>query len=209
MNTAIDNLDHPTTNPNMDLEEPVMTDLIWSFAPWIVFLLANRMTSFYGAIAAALAAAVIVTLRAVGRHRLHLLDLAGLGYFLALGALLVEIHPGHLDYWARYAQAGSHTALTVTVFASILIDRPFTESYARQTAPPAVWRTPEFHSINRRISAVWGWAFAVGTVSLFIAGSVDYRQVLLRVIIPFGSLTWAYKYTQSQQAQHAVPARAQ
>jgi hypothetical protein len=185
-----------------------MTDLIWSFAPWIVFLLANRVTSFYGAIVAALATAGVVLVRAIGRRRLHLLDLASLGYFLALGAILVTIHPGHIDFWARYAQAGSHTALTVIVFASILIGHPFTESYARQSTPKAVWHTPEFHAVNRRISAVWGLAFLVGTVSLFIAGSVDYRQVLLRVIIPFGSLAWAYKYTQSQQNRQPVPARA-
>jgi hypothetical protein len=178
-----------------------MTDLVWSFAPWIVFLLANRVTSFYGAITAAVVAAVLVLARAVGRHRVHLLDLASLGYFLALGAVLVKVHPGHLDFWARYAQAGSHIALTVIVSASILIGRPFTESYARQTTPRAVWNTPEFHAINRRISAVWGLAFLVGTVSLLIAGSVDYRQVLLRVIIPFGTLAWAYKYTQAHTSR--------
>jgi hypothetical protein len=199
---------YPANRPQTDLEEHVMTDLIWSFAPWIVFLLANRVTSFYGAIGAALATAAVVLVRAVARRRLHLLDLASLGYFLALGAVLVTIHPGHLDFWARYAQAGSHTALTVIVFASILIGHPFTESYARQTTPKAVWHTAEFHAINRRISAVWGLAFLVGTVSLFIAGSVDYRQVLLRVIIPFGSLAWAYKYTLSQQDRRPVAAQA-
>jgi intracellular septation protein A len=185
-----------------------MTDLIWSFAPWIVFLLANRVTSFYGAIVAALAAAVVVLARAIVQRRLHLLDLASLGYFLALGTVLVAIHPGHIDFWARYAQAGSHTALTVIVFASILVGHPFTESYARQNTPKSVWHTAEFHAINRRISSMWGLAFLVGTVSLYVAGSVDYRQVLLRVIIPFGSLAWAYKYTQSHQDQKAVTAPA-
>jgi hypothetical protein len=140
--------------------------------------------------------AAVVLARAIGRRRVHLLDLAGLGYFLALGAVLVESHAGHLDFWARYAQAGSHIALTTIVFGSILIGRPFTESYARQTTTPAAWDTPGFHDINRRISAVWGLAFLVGTVSLLMAGSVDYHQVLLRVVIPFGALVWAYKYTQ-------------
>ena len=49
--------------------------------------------------------------------------------------------------------------------------------------------------LNRRISArvrtgVSWWEPA----SLFVAGSVDDRQVLLRVVIPFGALAWAYKY---------------
>jgi hypothetical protein len=46
------------------------------------------------------------------------------------------------------------------------------------------------------------------TVSLFVAGSVDYRQALLRVVIPFGALAWAYKCTQSQQGGRVAPAGA-
>jgi hypothetical protein len=181
-----------------------MTDLIWSFAPWMAFLLANRVTSFYGAVVAAVIAAGVVLARAIARRRLHLLDLASMVYFLALGAVLVAVHPGHIDLWARYAQAGSHTALTVIVFGSVLIGHPFTESYARLSTPETLWHTAQFHAINRRISAIWGLAFLVGTVSLFVAGSVDYRQVLLRVVIPFGSLAWAYKYTQSQTDKQPV-----
>jgi hypothetical protein len=111
-----------------------------------------------------------VLVRAIARRRLDLLDVASLGYFVALGAVRLAVQPGHLDFWARYAEAGSHTALTVIGFGSILIGHPFAESYARQATPEAVWHTAEFHAINRRISAVWGLAFVVGTVSLFVAG---------------------------------------
>ena len=179
-----------------------MTDLIWSFAPWLGFLLGTRVTSLYGAVAAGVAVAAIVAIRAVVRHRLHLLDVAGLCYFLALGAVLVAIDPGHLDFWSRYAQAGSHIALTLIVFGSILVGHPFTESYARHTTPAAVWHTPQFHAINQRISAIWGLAFLAGTISLLVAGSVGERQVLLRVIVPFGALYLAYRYTQ-KQIKHA------
>src|ERR1700679_3108387 len=157
-----------------------MAELIWSFAPWLAFLLANRVTSFYGAVAAAVAVAAVVLIRALSRRRLHLLDVASLGYFAALGAVLLATHPGHIDTWARYAQAGSHTALTLIIFGSILIGHPFTESYARERTPEAIWSTAGFPALNRRISAIWGLAFLVGTISLIIAGSVDYRQVLLR-----------------------------
>ena len=175
-----------------------MTDLIWSFAPWLVFLLAARVTSLYGAVAAGAVAAVVVLIRAIGRKRVHMLDIASTVYFVALCAILIVIHPGHLDYWGRYAQAGSHIALTLLVFGSILVDRPFTESYARETTLESVWHTERFHAINRQISIVWGLAFLVGSVSLIAAGSVDARQVLLRIIVPFGSLYYAYVYTQKQ-----------
>jgi hypothetical protein len=43
---------------------------------------------------------------------------------------------------------------------------------------------------------VWGLAFLVGTISLILAGSVIGRTFLLRILIPFGALAWAYSYTQ-------------
>jgi hypothetical protein len=175
-----------------------MTDLVWSFAPWLVFLLAARVTSLYGAVAAGVVAAVVVLIRAVGRRRVHMLDVASTVYFVVFGAALIALRPGHLDYWGRYAQAGSHAALTLLVFGSILAGRPFTEAYARDTTPESVWNTDRFHSLNRRISTVWGLAFLIGTISLIAAGSVDVRQVLLRIIVPFGSLYYAYVFTQRQ-----------
>ena len=175
-----------------------MIDLIWSFAPWLVFLLATRVTSLYGAVAAGVVAAVVVLTRAIGQRRVHMLDVASAVYFVALGAVLVVVRPGHLDDWARYAQAGSHLALTVLVFGSIVVGRPFTESYARETVPESLWHTDQFRSLNRQISTVWGLAFLLGTVSLIAAGSVDSRQILLRIIVPFGALYYAYGYTQKQ-----------
>ncbi len=106
------------------------------------------------------------------------------------------MHPGTTVYWSRYAQAGAHAFLTLIVLGSVAIGRPFTEPYARESTPQSVWDTPHFHAVNRKISAVWGLAFLVGTVSLIVAGSVTDRQFLLRVVIPFGALAWAYSFTQ-------------
>jgi len=173
-----------------------VTDLIWSFAPWLIFLLATRITSLSGAVALGLVASLIVSARAFGHHRFHLLDGASLVYFAGLGIALETVHPGSTVYWSRYAQAGAHAFLTLIVLGSVAIGRPFTEPYARESTPQAVWDTPRFHAVNRKISTVWGLAFLVGTVSLIIAGSVTDRQFLLRVIIPFGALAWAYSFTQ-------------
>jgi hypothetical protein len=185
-----------------------MTDLIWSFAPWLVFLLATRVTSLYGAIGAGALAAIVVLVRAIGRKRVHMLDGFSVLYFLALGAGLIAVHPHDLDDWARYAQAGSHLALTLLVFGSILLGRPFTESYARETVARSVWHTQRFRSLNRQISIIWGLAFLVGTLSLVAAGSVDSRQILLRIIVPFGALYYAYSYTQAKtSAARSGPAQ--
>jgi hypothetical protein len=173
-----------------------VTDLIWSFSPWVLFLLANRFTSFSGAVALGLVAGLVVAARAIGHHHLHLLDIASVLYFTGLGLALEAVHPTSVVYWSRYAQAGSHAFLTLIVLGSVVVGHPFTESYAKETTPKEVWGTPQFRAVNRQISLVWGLAFLVGTISLIVAGSVTGRPFLLRILIPFGALAWAYSYTQ-------------
>lgn len=181
-----------------------MTDLIWSFSPWFVFLLATRFVSFSGAVALGFMAAIAVLVRAASEHHIHMLDVVSPCYFAALAVALAIVHPHDIGTWSRYAQLGSHLVLTVLVFGSILVGRPFTESYARVTTPEEVWHTKGFRDVNRRISAAWGLAFLVGDVSLALAGSVNARQALLRVIVPFGALYLAFNYTETQR--HAAGA---
>ena len=147
-----------------------MGDLIWGFSAWVTFLVVNRVASVYWAAAAGLVVALVVLGRAVARHRVHLFELAGVVFFGGLSVLLAAIRPGDLDTWARYAQAVAHGSLTLVVFGSILIGIPFTEPYAREQAPEAVWHDPKFHALNRQISLMWGLAFLVGTISLIVAG---------------------------------------
>ena len=173
-----------------------MTDLIWSFSPWMTFLLATRFTNLYGGLIAGGLVALVVFGRVVARKKVHMLDAASIAYFLALAAVLVVVHPGDIDTWGRYAQAGSHGLLTLLVFASVLVGHPFTEPYAREKAPESAWPTPQFHAFNRKISLAWSLAFLVGTVSLALAGATDDAQLILRMVVPFGALLYAYKYTQ-------------
>lgn len=176
-----------------------MTDLAWCFAPWVAFLLGVRFGSVYWGAAVGVGVAIVVLGRAIIRHRVHLFEVIGVLYFAGLLILLAALHPSDLGLWGRYAQAVAHGSLTVIVFGSVLIGKPFTEAYARQEAPPEVWHSKRFHELNRRISLAWGMAFLVGTASLVAAGTFsDTRQVLLRVIVPFGALVLAFSYTEKQ-----------
>jgi hypothetical protein len=174
-----------------------MKNLIWSFCPWVAFLLGVRINVYVGA-GIGLAVALVVLIRAISRHSVHMFDVIGTVYFGGLLILLAAIHPGDIATWGRYAQAVAHGSLTLIVFGSILIGKPFTEPYAREQAPESVWKTRRFHDLNRQISAVWGLAFVVGTVSLIVAGSQDSRQFVLRLVVPFGALFLAYLYTQKK-----------
>lgn len=85
---------------------------------------------------------------------------------------------------------------------------PFTEQYARESVARAYWHTPQFRSINRRISAAWGGVVAAMAVSHVVAGTFEapdpgtrllHRPVdlVFNWIIP-ALLVWAAaRYTQS------------
>ena len=185
-----------------------MKNLIWSFSPWVAFLVGVRFGSVYWGAGIGLAVALVVLARAISRHSMHLFDVVGAAYFAGFLAVLAAVHPSDVATWGRYAQAVAHGSLTVIVFGSILIGRPFTEPYAREQAPRQVWDTKPFHELNRRISSVFGLAFLVGTASMLVAGIQDSRQFILRLVIPFGALLLAFMYTQKQAALvgHEAPA---
>ena len=139
---------------------------------------------------------------------MHLFDIVGNNLPRRAAPLLAAIHPSGIATWGRYAQAVAHGSLTLIAFGSILIGKPFTEPYAREQAPEHVWKTERFHAFNRRISAVFGAAFLLGTASLIVAGSQDSRQFILRIAVPFGALLLAFMYVQKQASQ-VGPATAQ
>ena len=172
-----------------------MIDLVWSFSPWLIFIVLTRFLPAWEVVGLSLIAALTVLGRAVQRSRVHLLDIIATAYFVALG-IVALVARDVLDQWAGYAQAGAHLIVTLTIFGSVLLGRPFTESYARQSVPRAYWNSPIFHAVNRQISLAWGVAFLAGFVSLLIAGMLNGSfTFVLRIVIPCLALYLAYRYT--------------
>jgi hypothetical protein len=180
-----------------------VTDMIWSFAPWVVFLTGVRVGNVYVGAGAGAVVAIVVLARSLSLNKAHLFDYVGVVYFVGLLSLLAALHPSDIGTWGRYAQPVAHGSLCVIVFASVLVNRPFTEAYAREQAPKEIWNSPAFRALNRKISTVWGFAFLLGTISMILAGSTDSRQFLLRVIVPFGALGAAYTYSHREGAAAA------
>jgi hypothetical protein len=128
----------------------------------------------------------------------------GAVYLVGMLSLLAGLHPSNVATWGRYAQAVAHGSLCLIVFVSVLINRPFTEEYAREQAPKEIWNSPAFRAFNRRISLVWGLAFLLGTIFMVLAGATDSRQFLPRDIVPFGTLAAAFTYSHREGASAAA-----
>jgi hypothetical protein len=81
--------------------------------------------------------------------------------FVALGAFAPAGTIRWLELWAGELTNG---ALAAFAIVTVLIRRPFTMAYARDTVDPAHWNSPLFIRVNYVLTAVWAAAFSFSTV---------------------------------------------
>jgi hypothetical protein len=152
-----------------------MKQVFVGFVPWIVFtLVATRVGPGAVGVACVLAFVVAVGLvvRSVSRGGSpKLLEVVGAVVFLVLGAVAFAV-PAVDGFLSGYGRAVAAAILAATIFVLLPV-MPFTEQYAREGVPREYWHTPEFRSVNRRISAAWGGAIAVMAVSHAVAGTFE------------------------------------
>ncbi|MEO7033119.1 MAG: hypothetical protein ABI035_03470 [Gemmatimonadaceae bacterium] len=135
--------------------------LLLGFLPFAIFTIAERLLSPTPALALAAAVAIVQVLRSrAARQSAKVLDVGACALFglLALYSLAMHASWSILDVRLR-VDAG----MFIVVALSMAIGRPFTLQYARESAPPEVWRSPRFIHKNMLITGVWAAAFAAMT----------------------------------------------
>lgn len=168
-------------------------------APWILMALVAGPGRFEEAAAAALGLTLLTLW--VGRRRgvpVHLLEAFTAVFFGVLAAIGLIVPPDGLDWLQRWAGEISNIALAVFAIVTLLIGRPFTLPYARDTTPPEHWESPLFLRINQRISAVWACAFTVSAVAGAIGGLLlgDADNFWTAWIVPIGAIIFAVSFTE-------------
>ncbi|GAA4734977.1 hypothetical protein GCM10023328_13800 [Modestobacter marinus] len=131
--------------------------------PWIVFtVVADRMAADAVAWSALLAVAMTVVGLAVAarRHGPTALNAVSLVLFTGIAVAGFAGGAGVDDWLFRWGQPLVGVALGLYVLATAAT-RPFTEEYARRSAPREVWGSPTFRSVNRVLSAAWGAGLVV------------------------------------------------
>jgi hypothetical protein len=201
-----------------------------SFAPWIIFWVVAGPSTWEVACVSALIVSVVLLLvqldtGSVRDHFIELgmahergvtaaapiklqppkiLDVGTVIFFAVFSVLGAFVSRSGLIQLETYAQAISSGALALIVLVSILSGHPFTESYARQSAPREVWDTPGFRRINKVMSTVWFVIFAVSTILGLLAtmswashGLKDW----LEWIIPIALVVLGFRFNQWYPAQ--------
>ena len=129
-------------------------------APWILMAVINGPGRFEEAASVALALALLTLW--VGSRRgvpVHLLEAFTVVYFAVLAVLGLVASDGVIEWLQLWAGELSNIALAAFAIITLLIRRPFTLAYAKDTTPEEHWDNPIFLRINYVISTAWAGAF--------------------------------------------------
>ena len=173
------------------------------FVPWIIFWVVASPSTWEWATLGALIAAVILAVPSAERGNLKILDVGSIAFFAVLSLLAVFLDRDQLSWVEDYSQAISSGVLAVIALGS-LFTTPFTEQYARESAPREAWNSPEFKRTNVVLTAMWGAAFAVNALLGVIAQQTDSptAREWLNWILPIALIVGAFKFT-AWYAEHA------
>ncbi|KUI27571.1 hypothetical protein AU196_19505 [Mycobacterium sp. IS-1742] len=137
----------------------------------------------------------------VGKRRgvpVHALEAFGVAFFAVLVILGLVASEHAIESLALWAGELSNIALATFAIVTLLIRRPFTLAYAKDTAPPEHWDSPVFLRINYVISAVWAGAFVVSAAAGAYGDAVlgDNDNFWLGWILPLAALILAGAFTE-------------
>jgi hypothetical protein len=167
-------------------------------APWILLSVAGSPGHYEGAIAIAFGFALLVLWAGSRRgDRLHSLTVFGVVFFAVLLVVRVVVGAGVESWLSTWTGEMSNIALTVFAVTTLLVRRPFTLSYAKDTTPEEFWDQPGFIRINYVVSAVWAAAFAFSAVFGFIGIAVlhDGDNFWTGWILQLGATFFAVAFT--------------
>lgn len=101
-------------------------------------------------------------------------------FSLLFGCLNAILYFGfHSTIVLQHLDTTIYTILFVQVVYSLIVNKPWTEQYARRTTSAELWETKPFHDTNRFLTILWGVVFlACDLISLLVSLS------LLRLLLP-------------------------
>jgi hypothetical protein len=184
--------------------------LILAFLPLIAFSLLSRFLPPSDIGVAALVAAVIagvamVTIRPLWPPKI--LNACSLLLFALLAVLGFALGKGDDSWLATWGGAGVGIVIGLVILALIPV-MPFTEQFARESTPQAVWNSPTFKQINRVLSIAWGVAIVGLGVSRVVAAVIDQHtashrlpEILLGAAVPVVIIVYMLKFSKSYPAR--------
>jgi hypothetical protein len=168
-------------------------------APWVLMGVVSGPGRFEEAASAALGLALL-TLWLSSRRGVpvHLLEVFTVVYFGVMAVLGLVASDRIIEWLQLWAGELSNIALAAFAIVTLLIRKPFTLAYAKDTTPPEHWDNPLFLRINFMISGVWAGAFLVSAVAGAYGDAIlkDNDNFWTAWIVPLAAVVFAGSFTE-------------
>jgi sterol desaturase/sphingolipid hydroxylase (fatty acid hydroxylase superfamily) len=171
----------------------LIMDLLLAFAPFIVFAVSvTTLGSISALLIGALASAVVIAHGRLTGKSPKLLEVGALALFAGLAAFAFwtgdELFLVAAKFWVDLG-------LFLIVILSIVIGRPFTIQYAKESVAPELWSSPAFIRKNYVISTAWAAAFlamVIAELAMLLWPDLPHQLPVLVIVL---ALVAAFKFT--------------
>jgi hypothetical protein len=167
--------------------------ILLAFAPFIAFAVvvkiwSGTMALFVGACVSAIPLARDL----LGRRQMKILEAGTFLMFSGL-ALMASLTP--VIWSAVEIKLRVDAGLLCIVLISMMIRQPFTLQYAREEAPPEIWKNQAFIRANFIITMVWALAFATMVAADVLMVYQPRLPSMISITVTIAALLTAYKFT--------------
>jgi uncharacterized membrane protein len=158
--------------------------------PWLAFLVIAPGSM--GRLAAGLLVALLggAVLAAMRLYR-GVLMWAGLSFF---ALALIAVFGLHNMWFLKHLAVIANAMLAMGAWGSLVLGRPFTIEFARETVDPARWTDPLFIRVNQVITAVWAAVFTFNAAAAWMQTRQSW-PVWAGYVVQFGALSAATLFT--------------
>jgi hypothetical protein len=176
--------------------------LLLAFAPFVAFVIIERVFSVPLGLMAGALIALLMLLRDLA-HPARRVKLLEIGTALLFSTLAAYAFFNDVQWSIAAVRLRVDGGLTLIVLISIALRQPFTLQYAREKVDPALWDSLRFLRVNYVISAAWALAFAVLTLADLLMAYVPQLPHSAGIILTVLAIVAALRFTSWYPAQAA------
>jgi hypothetical protein len=162
------------------------------FAPWIIYWMVadgRGSTWLWGGLCAVLSGVILGV--SLGRGGLKTLDIVTIVFFTGVTIAALVVGATERDWMDTYATTVSSGVLAAMALGSLMFT-PFTEQYARESAPRHEWEREAFRRTNQVLTLMWGLVFVLvailGVVAADAPETYDWTNWVIPIVVIVGAV---------------------
>jgi intracellular septation protein A len=173
-----------------------------AFAPWILYGFASGFNHWRAAAGGGLILCIVALAVMILRgSSIKLPDWTMLTFFVIAAVMTIGLRS---TAFTVYSAVVVWSCFAIAAWGSVVIGRPFTTAYARETAPPEFWTHPIFIRLNLLMTLVWCGLMTVNigfaAIGVIVGGNL--AKPLLSFALPLALLIVGFAFNNRFPARY-------